>query len=645
MRDASAAVSLPVGGAAECRDGGESVIRSPRWPARLLWVAPCLMALSAAALAQSPAAVQPDAIIELWEQRWTLNADGSAVYHEKEHVRLFGDRVFGDYGDQRLAYDANSQVLELISARVKRPDGQYVELPPYARVESGLGGAAGWPAFASLREFIPVISGIEPGCVVELEHKLLSRAGRSPLIDAELRLDHRFEVKQRLVEVIVPPNVTLRSTVSGAGDHVDHVEEKRPDGSTSHTWRLKDLPERVDEPQSPPWTERCPRLRFTTCSEPKDWAAQKLTAIEAVANESPLISRLAGEWTKEASSASEKLAAIREKLSKTFNFVNFSRELRPAPRKASDVAQSNYGLPEEAVALFQTLARAAGVPARAGLLIADVQWDETVPVGSDIADYVLVVEGSTGAEFWRPQHGLVERDVVGAGHTVIASAAGGSQRYSLPVWTAADDCQINVAGVVTLKDDGTYGGRLTFRATGALVSAQALRARDAQSRRVNALARRVLPDADVTEFSVKALAEGMFEVDATLAGKNREKVAGCWALRLAEEGPCAEDVGLPLTHSRRLTPARITSPFSEKIDLRVEWPAAWKIDAKPTPLKSVMADWGAAELTVTQEGSSARVQRTRRIESRDLPPAWLLELRGPFNTLRSEAARTFLFRP
>jgi len=41
----------------------------------------------------------PDAVIELWEQHWTLNADGSTVYHEKQHVRLNSDRAYGEFAD------------------------------------------------------------------------------------------------------------------------------------------------------------------------------------------------------------------------------------------------------------------------------------------------------------------------------------------------------------------------------------------------------------------------------------------------------------------------------------------------------------------------------------------------------------------
>lgn len=617
------------------------VVRSSRFTATTLF----FTLASALVYAQAPAA-QPDAVIELWEQHWTLNSDGSLVYLEKRHVRLFSDRVFGEYGDPRLGYDSSVQNFELLAARVKRPSGEYVDLPPYARVESAMGGAAGWPAFSGLREFIPVISGIEPGCVVELEHRVTSKPGTRSGVEADLRLDNRFEVKSRVVEVSVPANMNVAYRLSGiAEDRCKHVSEKRPDGGTRHEWRVENLPERLDEPSGLPWEERCARLRVTTSTDEKAWIAKRLSEIETAADESPLIVKLAKEWTKDAATSGEKLSAIQDKLSSTFNFVRVPADLRPAPRKASEVIQSNYGIPEEAAALLISLARSAGVSGHAGLLLEYNAWEDDVPIAADVADYLLVREDGGEVEFWRPQNGVIERDIRGAGYSVVTHDGATQKRIPMPFWNAADDCRVEVGGAVALKDDGSYSGKLTFRSTGAFVSTQALRSRDAQSRRVKSLTRRVLPDAEVTEFTVKSLSANVFEVEANVTGKGREKVANCWRLTLADDGPCAEEIGLPLAQSRRLTPARVATPFVERVDLRVEWPSAWKVDVKPMPLKTAKGEWGAAEQSVTVDGASARVQRMCRIESRDLTPAQVLDLRGPFNALRSEAARTFMFRP
>ena len=54
-----------------------------------------LALLAAVALCSAPPsrAEAPDAVIELWEQSYTLRADGSTRYHEKKHVRLNDPRT------------------------------------------------------------------------------------------------------------------------------------------------------------------------------------------------------------------------------------------------------------------------------------------------------------------------------------------------------------------------------------------------------------------------------------------------------------------------------------------------------------------------------------------------------------------------
>ena len=77
------------------------------------------------AYAQSAAPATPDAVIELWEQDWTQNADGATVYHEKKHVRLNNERAYHEFADPRITYNVDTDRLEILVARTKLPDGTY----------------------------------------------------------------------------------------------------------------------------------------------------------------------------------------------------------------------------------------------------------------------------------------------------------------------------------------------------------------------------------------------------------------------------------------------------------------------------------------------------------------------------------------
>ena len=238
-----------------------------------------LGALSTApSFAQSPQNPPPDAVIELWEQNWTLNADGSTVFHEKRHVRLNDDRAYNEFADPRITYNKDTDKLDVLVARVKRPDGSYLTLPDYAQIEVAPNGPAGWPAFASIRQHLFVMSGIEPGCVVELEYKLTSKPGTHSYLAGDVRLDHRYPVKERHVTITVPPDVRLRSAISGLAG------AQQPPNAKDIV--LHDLPALPDEPQSPPWQVRCPRLLFTTANLASDWLKKRSAQVDTAADQS-----------------------------------------------------------------------------------------------------------------------------------------------------------------------------------------------------------------------------------------------------------------------------------------------------------------------------------------------------------------------
>ena len=203
----------------------------------------------------------PDAVIELWEQHWTLNADGSTVYHQKQHVRLNSDRAYREFADPRITYNVDTDELELIAARVKMADGTYREPRKYSRVPLVSGSSAGWPAFANIKQHLIVMAGIEPGCVVELEYKITSKPGARPYLAADVRLDHRYPVRKHTLTVNPPPGVAV-------GWHARRAKGGDMPG-TLETFTVENLPGMPSEPQALPWQAHCTRLAFSTAGSPE----------------------------------------------------------------------------------------------------------------------------------------------------------------------------------------------------------------------------------------------------------------------------------------------------------------------------------------------------------------------------------------
>ncbi len=629
-----------------------------------------------AAPAQPTADVTPDAVIELWEQRWKLQDDGALVYHEKKHVRLNSERAYGEFADPRITYNADTDKLEIIAAHTKLPNGQYVELPAYAHIEVAPDATAGWPAFAGIRQHLLVMSGLEPGCVVELEYRITSKPGTRPLA-ADLRLDHQYPVQKRIVQVETPTNIKVRAIIANLPEDqklpaetqawVDQVQANAADGSAELPGPALDFgafPGTPDEPQGLPWQTGAARFAFAVAQTDKPWerAEPRFAALTAAADTSPLIDRLAQEWTRDARTPEEKLDTLQQKLAAQFTIVDMPTAWRPITlRPASAVAQSNYGLPSEAAALLMSLARSAGVETRP-LLIVPEDCPDVVLQESMIETAALTLlsqpmradEGDPELDFddlqiWEPRHGRVRADGTWAGMRMVLDPQ--LTEYGQDAWDDATASNLEIRGKVKLSDDGMYAGKLNVNLSGLFVSSQALRAADAQRARLTALVGRVLPGVTVEGYTTRRLATGEFEAEVQAkSAKPLKKLDGAWLLQLPKDGPFLADVPLPLADASRRTPVRLAGAFDERIDVTIEYPEKWTLLAQPQTLSPADADsdapdWGTVEQTVTVANGSVKLVRQTRVENRDLAPDDFAALRGPLNALRTDAARTVIVKP
>jgi hypothetical protein len=606
---------------------------------------------AALAPAQTTPAARPDAVIELWEQHWTLNADGSTVYHFKQHVQLNDERAYGEFGDPRITFDEQSEKLEIVAARTKLADGRYQELADYSKVVVGPDGATGWPAFGSLRQQLLVMGGLEPGCVVELEYKITAKPGRRAYLAADLRLDHRYSIRKRVVSVTVPKGVTVRSAV---GHLPSGMAAPAPDQTQ---WAFDNLPAAIDEPQSPPWQVRSPRLMFSTAGDLNEWLSRRTAEIEAAADESEYITAIATEWTKDQKDPVGKLRALQEKLGARLNFVEFPVDWRPPGlRPASDVLANNYGLPAETAAALLALGRAAKLPVRAGMLVNDEVWNDDVPQDGAVAAYVVLfvnapeANGEAAADIetvdiWEARQGRILRNGHWAGYALLPAPNQVMPLALLPPFAEPDESHCRVFGKVTVGDDGNFAGDLWLQTTGLFVTSEALRTSDAQKARLAALLGRVLPDLTIDSFVVKTLSSGEFEAAAKIkSAKPLKKFTDRQCLVLAADSPALADVPLPLAPVAREMPIRLTGAFDEEVGLTIEWPEKWEVEALPDALPAAKGDWGTTGQTVTREKNSVRLQRHVRVNNSTLLPPAFVALRDSLNELRSEHARALILR-
>lgn len=618
-------------------------------------IAPCVVALVAviaaiAAIAapssQEPAKIAPpDAIIKRWVQHWTVGADGGVAYRVVRHVQINSDRAHGEFADPRISYNADTQSVKIAVARTRLPDGKtIVELPSYGRTEVAPGGTAGVPSLAAIRQIVLVMSGIEPGCVVELDYTINTKPGTAPLC-ADLALAERHPIDEREIRIDLPRGVWLSQALTNVAEgEVEYSFEQRSDGGSTHLLVVPRLPTIRDEPAAPGWRSRAPRFTFTMAPG-KDWLAHRLGDLASLADESPLLSRLAQEWTRDRTTTEDKLRAAQEKLAATFNIhdVDLSLPL-PPPRRASDALASNYGTQVEAAAVLLSLCRAAGLAASPALVLDDDMWVEKSPQDALVSAFAVAAGSGDDVTFWHPRDGRIARGKRWNGFTLAWPQGADVQRRELPAWSKPDESRCAVALDATVADNATLSGKASVRLSGLFVAADSLRTTDSQTARVREIVRGVLPGVDVSGVTVRTLSGDVFEADAQIKSvKPLEALGATYKVALGD-GPASGDVSLPFSSAKRTLPVRLAGAFEESCELALTLPEKWTFDAFPAAAINASGEWGAGRRSAEMKDRTLRLSRTVRVSSNELPAAQWLAARDALLELRGERSRSVLIR-
>lgn len=613
-----------------------------------------LLALSAAAQTSRPVepADEPDAVVNLWRQHWTKNADGSIVYHERKEVTINTDRAHRDFADPRIGFDSTTQTVEVISARTRLPGGKTIEVPAYSRTEVAPGWASGWPAYARYRQLVMVMSGIEHGCVAELEYKVKTKAGAHSLIANDLLLQDRYPIRRREIRIDLPSGDWLRPWLTGLTEQTaNYAFEQHGDGTTTHTWVIPELPVLIDEPAAPPRQTRAARLTFATSAKPDEWLSEQLHALFDLSEPGEDLKKVSNSWTVHRSGTpQETIRGIHERLARTFNFVDVDAVIRQSMRRtADDVLRGNYGTSTDAAVMMLSLARASGLKAQPVIVLRDDTWVDKTPQDALISDYAVAIPGESALEFWHPQLGRMQRGARWNACTLVTAAgeAGPLERITWPAWSSAADSRASISGELTVTADASLTGKLTIRLTGFFVNAEALREADAQKSRIRDVLKRLSPSIDVQTVTIRSLTPDTFESEVLIKStKPIEATGDLRRLTLGPDGVALADIDLPLAQSNRTTPVLLPAAFEQRVDIVLNWAPEWTVEASPADKFAVTGEWGSATSDTDLNSSERKLRLTReiRLPARELTSAQWLAATGPLNGLRKESARTVLLR-
>jgi tetratricopeptide (TPR) repeat protein len=225
--------------------------------------------------------------------------------------------------------------------------------------------ARGRRSEASVRAREVLYRGLEVGSTIVLQYRADSPpSGFLPRYLSRMWFFQAPSEQKTLGEFILwyPAGQNLREHVVG---ELERQEERRGD-ELRVTWRKRDVPPLLPEPNMPGPLEVAAHVQLTTVPGWDAYQRWEEALLEGALRDSPELEALAKRLVEGAGSAEEKLLRIHEYVMEEIryqqDYESFIAGVKPHP--ASMVVERRYGDCKDKTVLFMTLARKAGLQAR-----------------------------------------------------------------------------------------------------------------------------------------------------------------------------------------------------------------------------------------------------------------------------------------
>ena len=290
---------------------------------------------------------------------WTLNPDGSQVFHYSMELTIYTHTAMRSaYGETFIVYNPDYQTLKINTSYTKQKDGTIIKTPDNAFVEVLPHSASDAPAYNNLKEMVVVHTGLELGATIYLDYTLTSKAGYLPAIDILEIIPQSSPVKEYNLAISVPDGNDL---FYGLMNPEAEAKVSVENGMRTTAWTLKNIKAYSRAPMRHIYDGDIQIL--TASSYPSEADALRGLYEQLEMRESMPLLSLAETITEGKESDTDKLRAILEYVNQNFAHSALSlEETGYRIRPVEDVINSAYGTQAELADLLQGLLNALQIP-------------------------------------------------------------------------------------------------------------------------------------------------------------------------------------------------------------------------------------------------------------------------------------------
>jgi len=323
-------------------------------------------------------------VVEQLRNTIRFEADGKGQREMTIRVRVQSESAVHEFGLLVYPFMASFETLDVVYARVRKPDGSIVDTPADEIQELDTAVSREAPMYTDQREKHIAVKALGVGDVLEADLRWTIHEAMAPghfwydhdFFDSGICLDEQLEIN-------VPLGVPVKVAASLSVPQVKDEGTRRI--YTLHSSHLQKAQEKDEDQEIPAWEKdfhglKPPAVRissFTSWADVGAWyeglqrpRVQVTSRLRSTAEE---ISK--GKVTDE-----EKIRAIYDYVASRFRYIGIDLGVgRYTPHAAEDVLANRYGDCKDKHTLFAALLEAVGLHAYPALISSKYKLDVDVP--------------------------------------------------------------------------------------------------------------------------------------------------------------------------------------------------------------------------------------------------------------------------
>jgi tetratricopeptide (TPR) repeat protein len=328
-------------------------------------------------------------IYDLVQTKVRFEPDGTGARDLVLRVRIQSESAVHEFGLLVYSFSSKFESLEVVYARVRKPDGTVIETPPTDVQELDSAVSREAPMYTDEREKHIAIKSLSAGDVLEAHLRWTIREAIAP---GHFWLDYSYFhagiCLKELLEFDVPRSLAVKLRNSDPQPSIREEGDRR-----FYAFQASNL-KKYEDPKIPDWEKNYHGIApadvqlssFSSWDEVGKWFGTLVQPKVAVTLD---IHAKADELTKGKTTDDEKIRALYDFVSARYRYIGVDLGLsRYTPHSAADVFANRYGDCKDKHTLFAALLKALSIPAYPVLISSKFRLDPTFPSPS-LFDHVM----------------------------------------------------------------------------------------------------------------------------------------------------------------------------------------------------------------------------------------------------------------